>query len=326
VIPLCPSKINTSFQIIDEAQRILTLEKNGIDLLISSLNKTFQDSVKEILNLKGRVILTGMGKSGLVARKIAATLASTGTPAFFIHPAEASHGDLGMVGPFDLLFALSNSGETEELSDIVSFFQQQKRPIIGMTSQEESTLAKASTFPFILPKIEEACPLTLAPTTSTTLMMAWGDALAGVLLKLRGFSHKDFHHFHPGGKLGKKLKKVSDIMVQGDLIPSVSLGTSMKDGILEMSRKGFGCVGVGDQNHILQGVVTDGDLRRHLSDGLLKEKVESIMTKNPKTLLPHTRVEEAIDFMNHHGISTVFITDENHKISGIINLHMCIKG
>ncbi len=248
--------------------------------------------------VQGRIIVTGIGKSGHVGRKIAATLASTGTPAQFVHPVEASHGDLGMIGSDDAILALSNSGETSELADIVAYSRRFEIPLIAITGGARSTLAEAADIMLLLPSAAEACPMGLAPTTSTTMMIAVGDALAIALLERKGFSSADFQLFHPGGRLGRRLLRVRDIMHTKDEIPVVSFGTRMSEAILVMTAKSFGCVGVCDSGGCLIGVITDGDLRRHMGGSLLERTVAEVMHRNPKTIAAAGLAMDALGLMN----------------------------
>jgi len=254
---------------IDAARRVLRTEIAGLEALVAGLGGSFSAAVEALARVKGRVTVTGMGKSGHIARKIAATLSSTGTPAQFVHPAEASHGDLGMLAEGDAVLALSNSGDTAELEDIVAYTRRFRIPLIAMTRRAASTLAEAADITLVVPDSAEACPMGLAPTTSTTMMLALGDALAVALLERKGFSARDFHSLHPGGTLGRKLLHVADIMHDDAAMPLVARGTAMAEAILTMSAKSFGCVGVVDGAGGLVGIITDGDLRRHMSAELL---------------------------------------------------------
>tara|TARA_R110002050_G_scaffold847_7_gene6056 strand:+ start:31988 stop:32941 length:954 start_codon:yes stop_codon:yes gene_type:complete len=305
------------------AQYVIETEIKGLQALKSVFDSGFVQAVETVLKCSGRVIVTGMGKSGHVSNKIAATLSSTGTPAFFIHPAEASHGDLGMITGQDVVLALSNSGETRELSDIIAFAKRFNIPLISITQNKNSSLSKAADVSIVLPKEEEACPNGLAPTTSSTMMLAFGDALAVTLLKRKGFSKNDFKVFHPGGKLGAKLMHVKDLMHKGDQIPLVQEGTLMSEALLEMTKKRFGCVGIVNAQNRLTGIITDGDLRRTMSPGLLNEKVENIMSKNPKTIEEESLIESAVSKMSG-SITTLFIADDAKKILGIISIHDCL--
>ncbi len=305
------------------AQYVIETEIKGLQALKSVFDNGFVQAVETVLKCSGRVIVTGMGKSGHVSNKIAATLSSTGTPAFFIHPAEASHGDLGMITGQDVVLALSNSGETRELSDIIAFAKRFNIPLISITQNKNSSLSKAADVSIVLPKEEEACPNGLAPTTSSTMMLVFGDALAVTLLKRKGFSKNDFKVFHPGGKLGAKLMHVKDLMHKGDQIPLVQEGTLMSEALLEMTKKRFGCVGIVNAQNRLTGIITDGDLRRTMSPGLLNEKVENIMSKNPKTIEEESLIESAVSKMSG-SITTLFIADDAKKILGIISIHDCL--
>lgn len=290
------------------------------DALNGSLREPFEKAVATIRGARGRLIVTGMGKSGHIARKLAATLASTGTPAFFVHPAEASHGDLGMIRNVDVVLALSWSGETAELANIISYTRRFKVPLIALTSRQGSTLSQQSDISLCLPAVKEACPHGLAPTTSTTVQLCLGDALAVALLESRGFTATDFKTYHPGGSLGANLQFVRDLMHQGEALPLVSRETRMSDVIVIMSQKGFGCVGVIDEAGKLIGMVTDGDLRRNLSDDLLTQSVENIMTENPKCLSPDIMVPAAIEILNSSSITAIFIVVEEKPV-GILHMH-----
>jgi arabinose-5-phosphate isomerase len=264
-----------------------------------------------------------MGKSGHIARKIAATLASTGTPSLFVHPGEASHGDLGMITADDCVLALSNSGETRELGDLIEHCRRFKVPLIGITSRGESTLARQSDVALVMPAAEEACPNGLAPTTSTTMSLVLGDALAVALMKRRGFEASDFRVFHPGGKLGARLKYVRDLMHRGDELPLTAPETSMSDAILTMTEKRFGCVGV-LENGTLTGIVTDGDLRRHMGGALLTRTVGDVMTRAPKTVTPDTLVAEALEVMNSLKITALFAVEDGRPV-GILHIHDALR-
>ena len=261
---------------LDEARQVLRDEAQAIYVLADSLGESFERTVACLLGVKGRIAVTGMGKSGHVARKIAATLASTGSPAYFIHPAEASHGDLGMMTPDDAVIAISNSGNTAELTDIILYASENNMPLIGITRNADSFLGKHCDYLLQQPQLHEACPLDCAPTTSTTVQMALGDALAMCLLTARGFSKEDFRRFHPGGSLGHKLSLVRDLMHTGDAMPLLPLDAPMMSVLAEMTRKGFGCVGVMD-GETLVGIITDGDLRRHMGPNILESTAEELM-------------------------------------------------
>ena len=311
---------------IDSARRTLTAEADGLVALARGLDRDFHRAV-ELLNVAdgGRIVVTGMGKSGHVGRKIAATLASTGSPSTYVHPAEASHGDLGMITQRDTVLALSNSGETPELNDIIAYSRRFALPLVAITSRAESTLAQAADVALVLPDVGEACPLGLAPTTSTTLSMAMGDALAVALLERHGFSSADFRIFHPGGKLGKRLLKVADLMHGGEALPLASETLTMGEALLEMTAKSFGCVGVTDDAGRLVGVVTDGDLRRHLDPSLLTRTTAEVMTRAPKTMQPNALAAEALLIMNTHAITSLFVVDPDGRPVGILHLHDCLR-
>ncbi|MDR3325971.1 MAG: KpsF/GutQ family sugar-phosphate isomerase [Rhodospirillaceae bacterium] len=307
-------------------RRVLLKESEALQIMAEQQTDTISH-ILDLLTVKdfGRVIVSGIGKSGHVARKIAATMASIGTPSIYVHPSEASHGDLGMITQNDVIFALSNSGETQELTDIVQYSRRFAIPLIVMTSRSDSTLAKASDISLILPKIDEACSIGLTPTTSTTLMMALGDALAITLLERKGFSSDDFKIFHPGGKLGRKLLKVADIMHSGDSIPLVISTMLMGQVLLVMTNKSFGCVGVLDNSgRYLIGIITDGDLRRHMKPNLFKRTANEIMTINPRTVISGTLAVEVLHLMNVKSITSMFVVDEKYPI-GIVHMHDCLR-
>ncbi len=307
------------------AKNVLKNEASALCTLADSLGESFFKVVNKICSIHGKVIVSGMGKSGHIARKIAATLASTGTPAFFVHPAEASHGDLGMIAREDVVMALSHSGETGELTDLVNYTRRFSISLISISSSFKSTLSISSDIAIILPKIKEACPLGLAPTTSTTLMLALGDALAVTLLARRGFSSADFRLFHPGGHLGQKLLKVADLMHQGDHVPLVSAEWSMAEVIPVMTQKSLGCAGVVDKTGGLLGVITDGDLRRHMSPTLLSQTAQSVMTSNPKSVHASALAVEALRLMNDSHITSLFVLTKNQHPIGLIHVHDCLR-
>ena len=306
------------------ARQVLALEAEGLRALAEGLGAPFVAALDILHAVKGRVIVTGMGKSGHVGVKIAATLASTGTPALFVHPAEASHGDLGMIAKNDAVVALSNSGETAELAVIISYAARFAIPLIAITAGARSALAQAADALLVLPPIAEACPLGLAPTTSTTMTLALGDALAVALLERRGFTRQEFRVLHPGGKLGRKLLHVADIMHAGKQVPLCRATTPMSQALLEMSAKSFGCVAVIDKHGQLAGVVTDGDLRRHMHPDLLKRSAGEVMTARPKTIRPGALAAEALQFMNTSRITSLFVV-EHGKVLGIVHLHDCLR-
>jgi arabinose-5-phosphate isomerase len=306
------------------ARRVLHLEAAGIEALARSLDDCFSRALELLERVTGRVIVTGMGKSGHVARKMAATLASTGTPASFVHPAEASHGDLGMVTEHDAVIAFSNSGETPELADLVTYAKRFEIPLIGIIGRAKSTLAEAADVALVLPESPEACPMGLAPTTSTTVMLALGDAIAVAMLERKGFSADDFHLLHPGGKLGKRLLRVGQVMHAGAALPLVAPETPMSEALLVMSAKSFGCVGIVGPDGRLQGIVTDGDLRRHMSDNLPLLKAGAVMTANPKTIRREALASEALGYMNTRSITTLFVVEDGRPV-GIVHLHDCLR-
>jgi len=307
------------------ARRVLRMEIAGLSALTEGLDGGFAQAVDLLAAIAGRVTVTGMGKSGHIARKIAATLASTGTPAQFVHPAEASHGDLGMIAPGDGVLALSNSGDTAELGDIVAHTRRFRIPLVAMTRRGESSLAEAADIVLVLPASEEACPMGLAPTTSTTMMLALGDALAIAMLERKGFSAADFQRLHPGGELGRQLLTVKDIMHAGEAMPLVALGTGMADAILVISAKSFGCVGVADASGKLVGIITDGDLRRHMGDTLLRSTVDKVMNRQPKTIRHNALAAEALGRMNQQSITSLFAVDGERRPLGIVHIHDCLR-
>jgi arabinose-5-phosphate isomerase len=307
------------------ARAAIRAEIGGLERLAAGLDDAFAAAVDVCATATGRVIVTGLGKSGHVARKIAATLASTGTPAQFVHPVEASHGDLGMIGGGDAIVALSNSGETSELADVIAYSRRFGIPLIAVTGGAGSTLSEAADVVLLLPNAAEACPMGLAPTTSTTMMIALGDALAIALLGRNGFSSADFRLFHPGGKLGRRLLRVGDIMHSADEIPLVAPGAQMSEAILVMTAKSFGCVGICDSRGMLVGVITDGDLRRHMGDTLLCRNVDEIMHVNPKTITAAALAAEALGLMNRTAITALFVVDGDGRPVGFLHLHDCLR-
>ena len=309
------------------ARRVIGAEIEGLEQLSQTLDAAFGVALDLCAAARGRLIVTGIGKSGHVGRKIAATLASTGTPAQFVHPAEASHGDLGMIGVDDAILALSNSGESAELADIIFYSRRFKIPLIAITGGRGSTLAEAADVVLPLPVAAEACPMGLAPTTSTTMMIALGDALAIALLERKGFSSEDFQLFHPGGELGRRLLRVSEIMHTGASVPLVAPDAPMSEAILVMTAKSFGCIGVSGADGRLVGVVTDGDLRRHMDDRLLARSVGEIMHKNPKTIGANRLAGEALNLMTDRTPPTtsLFVVDEEGRPTGFIHMHDCVR-
>lgn len=303
------------------AKTILTDEVSGIECMRNSLDETFIKAI-DILSKSGHIIVSGIGKPGHIARKISATFSSTGSPSFFLHPAEASHGDLGGIATNDALLVFSLSGNTEELVPMLSYASRFGIDVVGVTANSESTLAKMSKVVLIIPKTKEACPHNLAPTTTTTMMAAIGDAMALCLLKRKEFNREDFKKLHPGGTLGKKLLCVCDLMHLD--IPIVRGDDVMKSVIIEMTHKAFGCVAIVDENNSIIGIITDGDLRRHISDDLLNMKARNVMTKNPKVVTKGTFVSEAIKIMNQFKITSLFVV-ENGAVCGILHIHDCLR-
>lgn len=319
-----------SQQDVMAAQRVLDCARDAIDALARSLDGNFSRAVDIVLQSKGRVIVSGMGKSGHVARKIAATLASTGTPAHFVHPAEASHGDLGVVTRADTLLILSNSGETAELSDLITFAKRFSVPLIGVAARGHSALLRAADVPLLLPHTKEACPMGLAPTTSTTLMLVLGDALAIALMERRGFTHDQYRELHPGGSLGKLLIRVGDIMHRGEELPLVEETARLREALAVMTEKGFGCTGIVDADGRLVGIFTDGDLRRSVDRLNPELAIGALMTISPKTAAPADLAAQALAFMNGHApkLNVLFVVDPSdisRKPVGILHLHDCLK-
>lgn len=311
--------------ILESAFNVLDNEAKGIYALLEEFPSSFEDVIKKISTIKGKLVVTGIGKSGHIAHKIAATFSSTGQPAFFIHPTEASHGDLGMLTNEDAVLALSNSGETRELSDIIQYTKRFQLPLISITSKKDSTLAKQSTYCLPIPDIQEACPMGLAPTTSTTMMMALGDAMAISLLQYKGFTYQDYKLFHPGGILGLKLMKVKDKMATGDALPIVSSDDTMTNALNMISQKGMGCVGIVSKNYSLTGVMTNGDLMRNISKNVLSLPITEVMTANPVTIHEDMLMAEALALLNEKKITTLFVTDDHKKPIGAIHIHDFLK-
>lgn len=309
---------------IRAARRALATETEGLTALSDSLGMEFIEALDRLERVEGRVIVTGMGKSGHIGCKIAATLASTGTPSQFVHPAEASHGDLGMVARGDAIIALSNSGNTPELAAIVSYSRRFNIPLIAITSRRKSVLGEAADTVLLLPPVDEACPMGLAPTTSTTMALALGDAMAIALLERRGFSPEDFQVFHPGGSLGKKLVRVSDIMHGPGELPLCQPESSMKEAIITMSAMTFGCVGVVDAAGELIGIITDGDLRRHIDSNLLEQSAGDVMTGAPLTIRAGALAVEALRLMHAHKITSLFVVEEGRPI-GFLRMHDLLR-
>ena len=309
--------------VIAVGRRVLTVEAQALTALAASLDQSFIDAVETLFRAQGRVILTGIGKSGHVARKIAATLASTGTPAMFVHAAEASHGDLGMIGASDVILALSRSGEARELADMLAYAKRFAIPLIAITGAADSTLGRAADTLLLLPDAPEATAEVNAPTTSTTLQIALGDALAVALIERRGFTASDFQVFHPGGKLGAMLRTVADLMHADGELPLIEAAAPMSDALLVMSEKRFGCVGV-LEGRALAGLITDGDLRRHMQ-GLMDCNAGQVMTRAPLTATPHMLAAEALKLMNDRRITVLFVVDDQRRPVGILHVHDLLR-
>ena len=313
---------------VQSALRTLKLESDGLEQLAlelrSGMSAQFSEAVRRLTAVKGRVIVTGIGKSGHVGQKIAATFASTGTPAFFVHPSEASHGDLGMVTPADLILALSWSGETVELKPLIIYSRRFAVPLVSITSRADSALGQQSDVVLELPRAKEACPHGLAPTTSTTMQLALGDCLAIALLEAKGFTAHDFKVFHPGGSLGANLKHVSDVMHKAADLPLARENEIMAKALVTMTAKSFGCLGITGKNGHLAGVITDGDLRRHMGPNLLQARAGDIMTRAPKTIAPAMLASAALEILNSSRITALFVV-ENEKPVGIIHVHDLLR-
>jgi len=318
-----------SVTVVELARTAIAIEARGMEALVNALDGALGDAVAAVVELirtcNGRTIVSGMGKSGHIARKFVATLASTGTPAFFVHPAEASHGDLGMIGSQDVVIALSWSGETPELHNLIDYSRRFGVPLVGMTSCETSALGRAADVVLPLPLVPEACPHNLAPTTSTLLQLALCDAISVVLLQVRGFSAADFRNFHPGGKLGANLRLVRDVMHNGPAVPLVKHATPMSEALLVMTGKGFGCIGVTDAAGALCGVVTDGDLRRHMASDLLSLAVDMVMTPLPLTITSEKLASEALAILNNRKVTALFVVDGQGMPVGILHIHDLLR-
>ena len=315
---------NQTQTFIETGKRVIKAEARALEQLENTLESSFADAVKIILAAKGRIILSGMGKSGHIARKITATLTSTGTPSYFLHPAEASHGDLGMITKGDVVILLSNSGETPELANIISYSNRFKIPLIGIASNASSSLLKNANISITLPKTKEAGNSDIVPTTSTTMTLALGDALAITLMEHRKFTPESFRALHPGGSLGAALITVESLMHVGDEVPKVCPGTNMVDVFLEMSQKGFGTVAIIGNENVLIGVITDGDLRRNIH-GLMEKKCEAIMTIDPHVIEKTTLASSALSLMNENKISSIYVTNKQNNVLGILHIHDCLR-
>jgi arabinose-5-phosphate isomerase len=321
--------LRPSRSFLDSALRTLELEAGGVRALSAALQDElgveFAKAVQIIRSARGRVVITGMGKSGHIGQKIAATLASTGTPAFFVHPSEASHGDLGMVTADDIIVALSWSGETAELKNITDYSRRHKIGLIAITANDESALGRSADIVLKLPNAREACPHNLAPTTSALMQLALGDALAIALLESRGFTPVDFGLLHPGGKLGTLLKTVGDFMHVNDDVPLVPRGTRMSEAIIVMTGKGLGCIGITDADGNLAGIITDGDLRRHMSSDLLNVTVDELMTADPKVVSPQMLISETLEVLNSTRVTALFVVDTDRRPVGVIHVHALLR-
>jgi arabinose-5-phosphate isomerase len=307
------------------ARRVLTTASEGLTQLADALNGDFSHAVGLMLAAKGRIIVSGMGKSGHVARKTAATLSSTGTPAYFVHPAEASHGDMGAITRQDVLLLLSWGGETAELSDLITYAKRHRIPIIAIGANPDSTLVKAADVKLLLPRAPEACPMGMAPTTSTTMMLSLGDALAVALMERKGFSPDQYRDFHPGGSLGRALIRVGDLMHKGDELPLARPDTPMRDLLLTMASGRLGCVGIVNAKGALVGIVTDGDIRRHVA-GIENRLASEVMTVDPKIAQPDQLAAEALALMTEMKITQLFVlADGDATPAGVIHIHDCLR-
>lgn len=302
------------------AKATIDREIDGLKALEKALDKKFVRAVDLICSCKGKLVISGMGKSGHIANKIAATFASTGTPAIFVHPAEASHGDLGMITKGDVAILLSNSGETAELKDVIFYCKRFAIPVISIVRRKTSTLVESSDIAFILPEIPEVSSVA-APTTSTTMMLAWGDALAMAVMDQKGFSNDDFGTFHPGGKLGSQFIKVSQLMLKGASLPIIKENDKMSDVILTITKKALGCAVAVDAKGKLVGIITDGDLRRHMNENIIKKKAKDLLHKNPKNIKSSKLAVEALELMNRYSITTLPVCDDKDKLVGMIHIH-----
>jgi len=311
---------------LDTARRVIRTEAEALVQLADSLDDRFRQAIDMLVATRGRVIVTGIGKSGHIAKKIAATLASTGTPAQFVHPAEASHGDLGMITSDDVVLAISNSGEAPELANLISYSRRFSIPLIGITSRAESSLGTQCDVILQLPQLSEACGTGVVPSTSTTMTLAMGDAVAIALMENRAFTAEHFREFHPGGKLGARLNRVADLMHTGDALPLVQADAPMSEALMALSSKSFGVVIVADADGTLQGIITSGDLGRHL-DGLLSKTARDVMTSNPVTIAPSALAEKAVGIMNGRKITCLVVVepDGNNKPTGLLHIHDCLR-
>jgi arabinose-5-phosphate isomerase len=313
---------------LQEGKRVLEIEARAVQVLIDRLDERFAQAVDVLYQCKGKVIVSGMGKSGLIGQKIAATLASTGTPSFFLHPAEGVHGDLGMVARRDAMIAISNSGETQEVLQLLPFVKRMNLPVVALTGRPASTLAKISDVMLDISVSEEACPMGLAPTASTTATLAMGDALSLALLRKRGFKQEDFAQFHPGGTLGRRLLvKVKDLMHGGSDVPRIGLHASGSESILEMTAKKLGMTTVLDKAGVLMGIITDGDLRRFIQNGgdFTRVTAAELASRNPKTIGPDELATTAVGLMEQHNITALVVVDREQRLAGVVHLHDLLK-
>ncbi len=319
-------RIPTKGEYLGQGKAVIKSEIQALSQLLENLGDDFAQAVEILAKTKGRIIVSGMGKSGHIARKIAATLSSTGKPAHFVHPAEASHGDLGMLAQGDTVLILSNSGETPELDHLISYIKRFSIPTIGVASEVESTLIKNSTVGIVLPKTGEACDTGVVPSNSTIMLLALGDALAITLMKSTNFTVESFREFHPGGQLGARLSKVGSIMHAGSDIPLVTQNTPMAETLIIMTKKGFGVAGIVSASGHLLGIITDGDLRRHM-EGLFNCRSDEVMTPNPITISPDSLAEEALALMNNKGVTCLFVVNPNKDstVVGILHIHDCLR-
>jgi len=311
-------------QIITEAKKVLSIELKGVNSLKNTFDNNFFQAVKKLFETKGKVVVTGVGKSGHIANKISATLSSTGTPSHFIHATEASHGDLGSISKNDCILALSNSGETNELNGIINYAKRFKVPLISISSNKKGILYLKSDFKILYKKPQEACPNNLAPTSSTTIQLVLGDALAVTLIKMKGFKKSHFSNLHPAGSLGKDLIKITDIMHVKSSLPLVYFNEKMSKALISMTQKSFGCIGVLDNKKNLIGIITDGDLRRNMNKDIIQKKTIEVMTKNPAIADKNTLVGEAISIMNSKKITSLFVCDKKKPI-GIVHIHDLLR-
>ena len=321
--PIAATSTVDAAKLLDSARAVIAREVEGLQAITTILDNTFVDLVERVAALKGRLIISGMGKSGHIARKIAATLASTGTPAHFVHPSEASHGDLGMITQDDMVLCLSNSGETQELRDIIAYTRRFQITLVALVRRESSLLSDGADIAVVLPEVPEASPFGV-PTTSTTMMLAWGDALAIALMEKKGFARENYGVFHPGGKLGAQFIRVANLMHGAEELPLVAADASMEQVILTMTAKRFGCAGVVNAAGDLLGIITDGDLRRNMGEGLMKQQAEAVMNKTPSTTTAPVLAAEALAIMNAKSITCLFVL-EGVKPVGILHIHDCLR-